>query len=99
MNEMARWLTGSMNDENFMKKQTVLFELTMVILEQGVSSGVALPFSLGGGGGLRDAKPYFTDRNSFFTLKFCYKFNSTDAFPDSWQMCTPPTPRTLRPWV
>ena len=38
----------------------------------------------GGGGDVRDAKPYFTDRNSFVILIFCYKFNSTDEFPESW---------------
>ena len=44
-----------------------------------------MTFSLGGGGGVvvRDAKPYFTDRNSFVTLIFCYKFNSTDEFSES----------------
>ena len=70
MNEMARWLTGSMNDENCMKKQTVLFELTMVILEQGVSSGVALPFSLGGGGGgSKRCKTIFYRQKFFFYIK------------------------------
>ena len=52
----------------------------------------------GGGWVLRDAKPYFTDRNYFVTLIFCYKFNSTDEFSASCGGCTPPLPCTLRPW-
>ena len=47
----------------------------------------------GGGGGLRDTKPYFTDRNSFVALIFCYKFNSTDKFSESWGVYIP-TPST-----
>ena len=35
-------------------------------------------------GGVRDAKPYFTDRNYYLILIFCYKFNSTDEFSESW---------------
>ena len=37
---------------------------------------------------------YFTDRNYFVTLIFCYKFNSTDEFAESWGY-TPPTPPPL----
>ena len=54
----------------------------------------------GGGGGLvnvRDAKPYFTDRNYFVTLIFCYKFNSNDGFSESWGMYTPHTPAGYAP--
>ena len=49
--------------------------------------------SHGGGGGwglVRDAKPYFTARNYFVTLIFCYKFNSTDAFTEGLGVYTPP---------
>ena len=52
---------------------------------------------LAGGGGVRDAKLYFTDMNSIVTLIFCYKFYSTDEFPEILGVYTP-TPRTLRPW-
>ena len=43
---------------------------------------------LAGRGGVRDAKTYFTNRNSYVTLIFCYKFNSTDEFSESWGLYT-----------
>ena len=42
----------------------------------------------GGGGGVKDENPYFTDRNSSVTLIFYFKFNSTDEFPESWGVYT-----------
>ena len=43
---------------------------------------------LAGGGVVRDTKPYLPTEVLFF---FCYKFNSTDEFSESWG-CSPPHP-------
>ena len=50
----------------------------------GKSNGVAWTFFPGV---VRDAKSYFTDINSFVTFDvniFCYEYNSTNKFSESW---------------
>ena len=58
----------------------------ILIADSGVTGVVLLA------GGVKDAKPYFTDRNSLTTFAkiFCYRCNSTDEFSESLGDVTPP---------